>query len=103
MSARHSSLDGTSHNIATSVRARVAGAAREAAADNLPEGHRQIHHDHHPDRGAVVEQQAGLVGAGRAGAVGDAAAVLRQALPGAVVCGTLQAAVRANGESKKRR
>ena len=78
----------------------MAGAAREAAADNLPEGHRQVHHDHHPDRGAVVEQQAGLVGAGRAGAVGDAAAVLRQALAGAVVCGTWQRtpAVRANGD-----
>ena len=69
-------------------RSGVAGAAREAAADNLPEGYRQVDHDHHPDRRAVVEQQPGLVGAGRAGAVGDAAAVLRQALAGAVVCGT---------------
>ena len=90
VSARHASLDGPSHSIATSVRARVAGPAREAAADNLAEGHRQVDHDHHPDRRAVVEQQACLVGAGRAGAVGDAAAVLRQALAGAVVCGTWQ-------------
>ena len=67
-------------------RSGVAGAAREAAADNLAEGHRQVDHDHHPDRRAVVEEQAGLVGAGRAGAVGDAAAELRQALPGGVVC-----------------